>query len=364
VRLSSVILLSGVCLVAFSASRCVQPASTRSGHPLSIVAYNVKSLFDAVDDGTEFREFSVSKGTWDEARYKVRLANVAAAVLAAVPAGGSPPGPDILCLEEIENEKVLEALRTGSLSAARYRYAAIAPSEDGPFSVAALSRLPILASSCHSAMTAAGRTGRDLLELELDSGDGRRLVLILCHWKSKAGGGAEATEEARREAAALARSRVEARLAADPFAEVVVCGDFNESPDEYYRIGRRYGTALMPVEEAKVGKVSGVSESDCLLVASSIASTAAEGGDAVLYSPWFETDGYSYSYHGVRERLDGFLLSPGLLDGRGLRYKSFAPASASFLMNRQGDPIAWPGSSGKPGYSDHLPILLVLESVP
>jgi endonuclease/exonuclease/phosphatase family metal-dependent hydrolase len=324
----------------------------------------VKSLFDAVDDGAEFPEFSVAKGKWDEARYKIRLANVAAAVLASVPKGGSLPGPDLLCFEEIENEKVLEALRTGPLAAARYRYAAIAPAEGGPFSVCALSRLPILTSSCHYAATPAGRAGRDLLELELDAG-GRHLVVLACHWKSKSEG-AEVTEEARREAAALVRGRVAARVAVDPGAEVIVCGDLNESPDEYLRIGKRYATALMPVEEltdapgtSSGGASSAGAKSAHLLVASNAARTVPYNGEIVLYSPWAEVGGYSYSFRGSRDCIDNFLLSPGLLDASGLSYKSFAASDAEFLVDSEGTPIAWPGS-GASGYSDHLPILLIL----
>jgi endonuclease/exonuclease/phosphatase family metal-dependent hydrolase len=355
-RPSQAFFLAAACLVSLSASRCALPASPSGGRQVSIVAYNVKSLFDAIDDGPEFPEFSVSKGKWDDARYRLRLANVAAAVLASAPRGSSPPGPDILCLEEIENVRVLEALRTGPLAAARYRYAAIAPAEGGPFSVCILSRLPILASSCHAAATTAGRAGRDLLELELDAGE-RRLVVIACHWKSKSEG-AEPTEEARREAAALVRGRVAARIAADPGAEIVVCGDLNESPDEYLRVGRRYATALMPVEEAP-GSSPPSPEGAPILVASAPELAKSRDGEAVLFSPWTESGGYSYSFRGSRERLDNFLLSPGLLDGMGLSYRSFTVSKAEFLVDREGTPIAWPGS-GATGYSDHLPILLVL----
>jgi endonuclease/exonuclease/phosphatase family metal-dependent hydrolase len=355
-RPSSAALLAAACLFCLSASRCASPLSSSSDRSLSIVAYNVKSLFDATDDGTEFPEFSVAKGKWDEARYRIRLANVAAAILAASPASGNPPGPDVLCLEEIENEKVLEALRTGPLSASRYRYAAIAPAEGGPFSVCALSRLPILSTACHAASTPAGRVGRDILELDLDVA-GRRLVIFACHWKSKSGG-AEETEEARREEAALVRGRVDARISADPGIELVVCGDFNESPDEYRRVDHRYATALMSVEDAATTQGRSAAR---LLVASTTGLAVPLEGETVLYSPWAESDGYSYSYRGSHERLDGFLLSPGLLDASGLSFASFAPASASFLMDAEGAPLAWPGT-GATGYSDHLPILLILEN--
>jgi site-specific DNA-methyltransferase (adenine-specific) len=83
-------------------------------------------------------------------------------------------------------------------------------------------------------------------------------------------------------------------------------------------------------------------------------------GEPVLYSPWAESGGYSYSFRGSRERLDNFLLSPGLLDKRGLSFKRFAASEAGFLVDGEGTPKAWPGS-GASGYSDHLPILLVLR---
>jgi endonuclease/exonuclease/phosphatase family metal-dependent hydrolase len=353
-----ILAFAAVCCVCLSAFRCASPLASTPSREVSIVAYNVKSLFDAVDNGTEFREFSVAKGKWDDARYKIRLQRVAEAVFAALPEGtrprGSAPGPDLLCLEEIENGSVLEALRTGALAKARYRYAAIANAEGGPFSVCALSRLPILSTSCHSAATVSARSGRDVLELELDAG-GRRLFVFVCHWKSKSEGG-EVTEALRRETSALLRSLVSERLAKDPAAEVVVCGDFNESPDEYLRVKKRYATAFMPVEEAANA------QPDRILVASSASETKPFGssGELVLYSPWAEAGGYSYSFRGGRERLDGFLLSPGLLDETGLRFKRFSSVEALFLVDEKGAPVAWPGT-GATGYSDHLPILLVLE---
>jgi endonuclease/exonuclease/phosphatase family metal-dependent hydrolase len=363
-RPSSAALLAACCLSCLTASRCASP-SAQGGSKLTIVAYNVKSLFDEVDNGTEFPEFSVAKGKWDAARYKLRLENVAAAVLAAAPSGSKPPGPDVLCLEEIENAKVLEALRAGPLASARYRYAAIAPSEGGPFSVCALSRVPILSSRCHSVALPSGRAGRDILEMELEVGS-RRLVVIACHWKSKSGGD-EATEEARREAAALVRSRVEALISADAGAEVIVCGDLNESPDEYARRGRRYPTALIQVEDGSAsagspkGGARGGRPSRLLVSSSKALAGMRDGREIVLFSPWDESGGYSFSFRGSRERLDNFLLSPALLDGKGLEYMRFSAEPAHFLVDGEGTPIAWPGS-GATGYSDHLPILLVLGS--
>ena len=208
---------------------------------------NVKSLFDAKDDGREFPEYSVAKGEWDEARYKIRLPTWPRRAR-GLARGGQPAGPGVLCLEEIENEKGARGpAHRPPLGLARYRYAAIAPAEGGPFSVCALSRIPVRLSELPFAATSGG-PGRARHPGAGARGGGGRLLVLVCHWKSKSEG-AEATEEARREAATLVSDLVSARLAADPGAAIVVCGDLNESPDEYARVGRRYPTALMPVED-------------------------------------------------------------------------------------------------------------------
>ena len=70
--------------------------------------------------------------------------------------------------------------------------------------------------------------------------------------------------------------------------------------------------------------------------------------------------GCSYVHEGREERIDGFLLGPGLLDGEGLSLSAFAPMDEAFLLGSDGAPRAWSSSSGS-GYSDHLPLLLELS---
>lgn len=325
-------------------------AASVSRGGLSIVSYNAMTLFDARDDGGEYEEFSVARGRWDDARYKARLELTAEAVFASCP-GSSPPGPDILCLVEIEGPSVLEDLRTGPLSRGCYRYSASADRDGGPFANCVLSRLPIVKITGHSATIGGARAGRDILEVELDAGVSP-LHLFVCHWKSKVGGAAE-TEEGRRVAATLVRNRISSILAVDPDAAVIVCGDFNENPDEFARIGKAYPTAFVRIEDADASP-------DALVIASDFSLARAEGG-LVLYSPWDDGGGYSYSYKGTRERIDGFLLAPGLRDrgSDGLSFESFAVADAPFLLDRDGNPIPW-NNSKRTGYSDHLPILLKL----
>ncbi len=70
-------------------------------------------------------------------------------------------------------------------------------------------------------------------------------MVFVCHWKSKLEGEKE-TEAGRRAAAALLAHRIRELQTEKAFSPIVVCGDFNESPDEYTRISRRYPTAIMP----------------------------------------------------------------------------------------------------------------------
>ncbi len=394
---------------------------------LIVMSYNVKSLFDAEELGTEYADFSVAKGRWDEARYRRRLELLAEVVLAAE---SGRRGPDILCLLEVENRGVLEALRNGPLRDSGYREAALVAAPGQAIQSGILTRLPLLSLKAHglagagassgsgggagassgaggagassgsggalgggagASMAAGGHEGRYLLEAEVEAAPGRSLRLFVCHWKSKLGGARE-TEGARREAAALLASRVAALLAADPGAEFLACGDFNENPDEYLRVGRRYETALMPVEAAaRAGEATGAGDAAGGAAggaAGDAATSAAAGGGgsggaggiparprllvagrrgeaglspsgAALYSPWADSAGYSYVHEGKPERIDGFLLPPGLLDGEGLTLSGFGPLDEAFLLDAAGAPRAW-SSSSRSGYSDHLPLLLEL----
>lgn len=326
-------------------------AGAETGRSVSVLSYNVLSLFDPVDDGTEYSDFSVAAGTWDEARYRRRLENLGRVVLEGTKGMLATRGPDVLCLVEVENLRVLEDLRDGPLRSAGYRYVAMSPAPGAAINSGLLSRLPIRELRAHAICGSSTLRGRNLLEAELDV-DGLRLDLLVCHWKSKLEG-AEATEEQRREAAALVASRAAALLAADPEASVVACGDFNENPDEYLLTGKRYATALMPPAEP----VS--SGTACLLVAMEPGEAGFRGARPVFYSPWSSSGGFSYAYKGERERIDGFLLSGTLLAGRALSYRSFSVVDAPFLLDASGLPLRWSSYSGT-GYSDHLPILLTL----
>lgn len=347
--------------ILLSGFRCSLPWRNPDSSEILIASYNVHNLFDDVDDGGEYPEFSIASGRWNEGLYRKRLDNVAAAISSFSPEGDRLP--DIVCLEEIEGEKALRDLASGPLKAGGYRWIACGGPKNSAIKCGILSRLPFASARAHALADAWGfGPARDMLEASFDLGEGEaRLTVFVCHWKSRREGPA-VTEPARRAASALAAARIAGAAEADLEACFVVCGDFNESPDEFFRAKGRYATALMPAPgeggPAPVEDIPKAWEEGVLKVALNPRAAACGEGGVMLYSPWALSDGFSYAFDGEKERLDGFLLGSALVDGEGLEFSRFVVSGDEKLLDAEGEPAAWNGSSG---YSDHLPILLTLE---
>jgi hypothetical protein len=345
-------------------STCSLPWSAKDGGDIVVVCYNVHNLFDDAEDGTEYAEFRPGSPTWNSSLYARRLELTASAIRSIYPEGEK--GPDILCLAEIENAKVLADLAKGHLKDSRYTWAFVGGPPDSPIRCGILSRLPIVLAKAH-AVSGSGGGGRDMLEasFEIDSdksGSGEILTILLCHWKSRLEGARE-TEEARRNASRLVAARLEEIIGTDPKRLVIVCGDFNESPDEFDRVGRAYPTAFMPPVLATTPSGLAAPEAwleGVLKVSPLRVEASCEPRRQVFFSPWEETGGWSYWFRDERERLDGFLVSKTLLDGEGMEFLDFKVSDDTELLDEDGLPFVWNGSAG---YSDHLPIALSLGKV-
>lgn len=342
-RITRLLAIAAVPLFLTACLRCESPAADAGA--VLIMSYNLQTLFDPVDQGGEYADFRVSSGAWSERLYRARLASLASSILAAP--GGSSAGPDVLVVQEAENERVLADLAE---AAGGYPYVASSPDEDSTLRCGILSRFPISYARAHRVRPPDGGTSsvpRYVLEAELDLG-GRRLIVMAAHWKSKLGGAAE-TEAERRAAAAFVRELTEARLASDPSMAIILAGDLNENPDEYERVDRAYPTALMP---------AGSGDGDWLLVEGRREALTPGAAPLVMYCPWDEAGGYSYKYRGDEERIDQLLMSPGLVSPGTcpLSFESFSAVPPDFAVDGSGSPVGWDSRTGS-GYSDHLPIL-------
>jgi endonuclease/exonuclease/phosphatase family metal-dependent hydrolase len=338
---------------AFLLAACL--VASASG--LTVMSYNVENLFDDVHNGTEYREFDPLRGTWNAEFFKVRIDSIAEVVRKAVPGG-----PDILLLQEIENEHALQTLAEEGLGGMGYTWRVLVPKKNCATNVAILSRFPVSSVRAHGVGPWKQRTPvRDVIEAKIEYG-GNTLYVFNNHWKAKTEG-VKATESSRLQSASVLARRVREILAQDPSADILVAGDMNESVDEYVRTGRKYQTALIPTSETTPRKFAGQS----IFLSGNTRGLGATGDRLVLYDPWFELAPArrgSYSYQGEWLTVDHILLSAGLFDTRGFSYRwgSFGPVRLPFLFSTEGVPKKWTGLGAGRGYSDHLPLLVTLDA--
>ncbi len=348
--------------------RCSLPWTSEDADNISIVSYNAHNMFDSSDDGGEYPEFTAAGG-WNDRQYRIRLENLAKAVLSFFPTGKECP--DILCLQEIESVRVLTDLAQGVLKSGGYRWIGLGGPENSPIKSGFLSRFPVVERRSHTLDDSWGLgAGREIVEVVFDTADRGStqpslLTVLICHWKSRREGVAE-TEPMRREASRLVAGRLSEIVRKDAARPIICLGDFNESPDEFERNNGKIPVALMPTPETDefADVVSGVPAdwfSGLIRVTGIGRSACIERRGVNLFSPWFTCTGYSYRFEGENERLDGFLLSSAFFDGGGLEYRSFQVADSPELIDDAGNPLGWNGSAG---FSDHLPILLDIHSAP
>ncbi len=346
IRLASVAL----CLTLLGPS-IASPASS-----LTIMSYNVENFFDDVHNGDEYPEFDPAKGKWNTEFFNIRV-DAIAEVVRKVVAGG----PDVLVLQEVENENALHVLVTRGLAGMGYAWTAFVPKKGLSANVAIVSRVPMVAVHSWAVAPWKGTTPiRDILEAEIQK-DSHILYVLDNHWKAKTEG-SRATEQSRRQAASVLAGRIRDLLALDPGADIVAAGDFNESLDEYALAGGKYVTALLPENE----NIRTAEAAQGIVISGNLRRLGISGDTCALYDPWFELDASrrgSYYYQKEWLTFDHMLLSPGLFDLRGFAYRwgSFAPARLAFLLTPDGIPKKWTGLAGPRGYSDHVPLLLTLD---
>ncbi len=325
--------------------------------PVTILTYNVQNLFDDSPDETDYPEYNPENGQWTGDLYRERLARTARVIRESVRGG-----PDIVALQEVENEDVLNSLVETHLAELGYLRPVLFRSAGSAINVGLLTRLPVLDAAAYPVTDCFDPVPtRDILQVSVDC-EGATLFLLVCHWKSQAGG-AEYTEQLRLRAAGIVQDRLATIRAENAEAEVVVLGDLNESVDEWQSTGMQYQTALTLCDSSLDAR------SGSLAVSVDLSAARAAYDTGLLFSPWGEagacgssTGGSgSYWYNGSWETYDNFLLSAGLLDRDGLTYVDFWVVPNGYLRDGSGHPYGWRLDTGL-GYSDHLPLLLVLAN--
>lgn len=315
----------------------------QSYHGRAIVFYNVENLFDTIDQTDVIDEEFLPNGKlqWNTERYNTKLAHLEQAITANL-----KENPVLIGLAEIENGNVvLDLAKTGRLANTRYRLA----HKDSPdargidcallydadrFKPLVITNLLVSIDSIPDFKT------RDILYVKGELEGNKKLHVFVNHWPSRRGGEKE-SEIKRIRAAEVARAKIDEILKEDPKANIVLMGDFNDHPTD---VSIENTLKAKPLTDKK----------------------------ADLYNLLYDDQQQGLGTHNYKNEwgvLDQFIVSKGLLNGKRkikLLTKDAVIVKEDFLLYTSGEGNQKPATTyGGPnyygGYSDHLPIQLLLK---
>lgn len=319
---------------------------SQTTHNKAIIGfYNVENLFDTIDDPNINDEQFLPNGDnrWDSQRYEAKLQSLSKVISELAKLDG---GLVVLGVSEIENEQVLldlaatELLKPYHLSVCHHespdrRGVDVAFFYDASrFKILGTKAFPTIVPNNPDFIT------RDqwLMTGVLDGTD--TLDIVANHWPSKAGG-EQRSLPGRMAAGQLGRYIADSVLHSRPNAKFIYMGDLNDNPTSKC-IMTEMGTKTKPEKLTQYD----------------------------LYNPMWKLfrDGLgSYAYRDSWEMLDNIIISGALVNARPGTYK-FRSAHIfrrDFMFTKTGSYVDYPyrtfaGGNYQGGYSDHLPVYIVL----
>lgn len=327
-------------LIAITFQACGQkPGAER----MVIAFYNIENLFDTIDDpNTDDAQF-LPEGfyEWTSDRYTAKLSNMANAI-AGIGAGVCTDGPDIVGLAEVENLSVLEDLiKTPPLDKSGYQIVHYDSPDKRGIDVALLYKPDAfkVINSTSNRLLIPGMPDFFTRNQLVVSGelDGEHINLMVNHWPSRRSG-----PEYRIAAARLSLHLSDSLNRVQKNAKTIIMGDLNDDPADssvFVVLGAKGNKDLVKKQE--------------------------------LFNPMWEihNDGFgSLEYRGNWNLFDQIIISKSLLSqkGKGWKFEKAAIHSVSLLKEQTGKYAGnpWRTFVGKKylgGFSDHLPVYIVLE---
>jgi endonuclease/exonuclease/phosphatase family metal-dependent hydrolase len=310
--------------------------------PFKVATYNVENLFDAVNNGTEYKEYIPHTHNWNSRMVEIKLNHIAEVICDL--------DADILALQEIENESIFTQLQKRLLTVGcGYDYGAISHKRGAAIQVALLSRFPI--TKQREIVVHRSSKVRNILEVDVEVKH-RSLKLFVNHWKSKAYHG----YESKRIVYAKVLQRRIAQLS--NATEYILLGDFNSDYNAYLTLedknNNTHGkTAFSDVLKTKIDEEHIVK--------------APKGWH---YTLWYELpveERWSHKFYGKKSSLDQIVIPKTMVNEKGIEYvnDSFKVFKASYLFTKRGYINRWQYKKGKhraKGYSDHLPIYAYFDT--
>lgn len=196
--------------------------------------YNVENLYDTINNPKTLDDEFTPEGhlRWNSYRYTKKLEDISKVISSL---GGKYP-PAIVALCEIENKQVLEDLTSrSSLTRHRYKYEMTNSKDTRGSNIALLyqrDQFKILSKNTYTPIIdhQEGRTTRDILHVTGMVVSGDTLDFFICHFPSR-NEGIKKSEPYRIKTAELLKSKIDRLYKIRRKANIIVMGDFNDTPD-------------------------------------------------------------------------------------------------------------------------------------
>ena len=314
-----------------------------------VASWNVENLYDTADDPANTGDDGYTPrgwSRWTEARYALKLQHLSDVLFAM--------RPDVVCLMEVENRRVLEDLSACLSNRHGYALPVIVHREGGDLrgiDVAVMAKTAPVATNWFCVVPGQ----RDVLVCDFVF-CGRKLTVLANHWKSQLGKKAESDEIRTREALSV-RAFLDRRLKDEPSAAILVAGDFNDTVTSRI-LTDVAGFAL------DVGQVRRDTSGRLLYNLSGGLAEAARG--TYYYSPAKQWDAFD-SMSVTRAMLDGMAPATALR----VRLGSYGVFKQKEQCSLSGAPLPFRRVRSKEvgdvyltGYSDHFPLRVELVCTP
>lgn len=311
---------------------------TRAAGDYLFCFWNVENLFDDQED-RQLEGFDRELDRWFATNPGVLQQKLNRLSHALLDLNGGA-GPDIIALVEVEGFRAADLLRQAlndrMADAGRWYQQVVMRDSKGlrHISPAILTRLPVDGSRTRI----IGR-GQRILETRVDV-DGQALTIVVCHWTSRK---TDKDGAARGRYADQVYNAYHAEWQQDPAADWLICGDFNDTPQDASVTRRLHAT----------GDRNEVLHSR---------------GEPLLFNLMADRDPNRFGTHYFERLLifDQIVVSPGMLDGSGW---SCDPDSIEVIQSlarpndRQHRPWAFGTERQRSprGYSDHFPVTVRLN---
>lgn len=299
-----------------------------------LMFWNVENLFDTIDDprknDNEFTPNSYKRYT--ARAYQLKIENLAEII--------NDISPDIIGLAEVENIRTLNLLSELLKYQLYWEIILIECDDVRGIDVALMYRsdkFNLVDTVSHKINLNSYRPTRDILEVNLETDSENIFTVLVNHWPSRYGG-QKKSEPHRITAAETLKNIVKKIQTKSPNRDIIVTGDFNDTFSD---------RSFQEILDAKKDF----------------------NNKNFLVDPLANINKGTNYYHGKWSLLDHFLLNANLNDNKNVNYKTNSAIIYKSDKLIEGETKYFSGFPFRfyninrinSGYSDHLPIVMVLE---